>query len=150
MASSPVDEQLAMSPAPTITGSPGGGAVVTVMLDVPVTPLPLALIVAVPGATAVTSPDEETVATPSFDDDQLMVVVALAGETVAVTCIGCPPTTIVALDGDTLIDLTLGPPFAKNGAVGAVDGCRWSEQDSANMMVAAIPADTIRFRMRDS
>jgi len=74
-----------MSPAPTIT-TPGGGAVVTVTLAVPVTPLPLALIVALPAATPVTRPLDETVAKALFDDVQAIVVVTLAGVTLAVNC----------------------------------------------------------------
>src|SRR5512133_1928714 len=112
-----------MSPAPTMTTSPGGGATVTVMVDAPVTPLALAVIDALPTATLVTSPVCETVATALFDEAQVKVADTLAGDAVAVSCTVCP-TASVALVGETLIDLIFGPPFANSAAVGAVAvGC---------------------------
>src|SRR6478752_102600 len=87
VASSPVEEQLAMSPAPTMTGSPdGGGAETTVMAELPETPPAVARIVAVPVAAPVTRPVGETVATAAFDVDQVTPVAAFAGDTVAVGC----------------------------------------------------------------
>src|SRR6187551_226441 len=95
VASSPVDEQLAMSPAPTSTGSfDGGGDDVTVTVDVPMTPPDAARMVAVPAATPVTSPLAETVATEAFDVDQVKVVAAFGGDAVAVSCT-VPPTAML-------------------------------------------------------
>ena len=50
--------------------------VVTVMLTVPLCPLNVPVIVAVPAATAVTAPDDDTVATPGLLDDQVGLTVA--------------------------------------------------------------------------
>ena len=45
----------------------------TVIVDVAVSELDVAVIVAVPSATAVTKPDEDTVAVDAFDVDQVTV-----------------------------------------------------------------------------
>jgi hypothetical protein len=58
--------QSEMSPAPTIT-SPGGGGALTVINALPDLPPAVAVIVAVPAATPVTSPDCVTVATELFE-----------------------------------------------------------------------------------
>jgi hypothetical protein len=73
-----------MSPAPTSTGS--ADAAVTVTVAVPEIPLALAEIVALPEATAVTSPLFDTVATELFDVPHVYVGVTLPGEGVAVSC----------------------------------------------------------------
>src|SRR5215210_1327667 len=92
VASSPEEEQLAMSPAPTSTGSPdGGGVVATVIDEVPVTPLAVALIVVVPAPTPVTRPVVDTVATAELPVDQTKELAAFGGDAVAVSCT-VPPT----------------------------------------------------------
>jgi hypothetical protein len=99
--------------------------VVTVIPAEPLVPPPAAVIVAFPAATAVTSPDAETVATAAFDVAQVITAVALDGEMIAESCTVWPMTT-VALAGDTRIDLTFGPavPLASIGSVGiTVVGC---------------------------
>ena len=50
--------------------------VVTVMPTVPICPLNVPVIVAVPAATAVTVPDDDTVTTPVLLDDQVGLTVA--------------------------------------------------------------------------
>lgn len=63
--------------------------------------------VALPTATAVTNPDEFTVATPTSDDDQVTVLlVAFAGEIVAVICCVFPTPGIVAVSGVIEIEET--------------------------------------------
>src|SRR5574341_388967 len=63
VASSPLDEQPAMSPAPTkTTPLPGGGGAVTVIADVPLCPSLVAVIVAAPTAAPLTRPVPLTVA----------------------------------------------------------------------------------------
>ena len=52
-----------MSPAASSTAVPGGGGGATVMALVPLMPGPVAVIVADPGATAVTTPPADTAAT---------------------------------------------------------------------------------------
>jgi hypothetical protein len=72
-----------MSPAPTSTGS--GDDDVTVIVELPFTPPALAVIDAVPGATAVTRPADDTVATPLFDELHVKLAVELGGDAVAVS-----------------------------------------------------------------
>ena len=99
---------------------------VTVMVDDPVTPLALAVIDAVPGATPVTNPEVETVATAVLVDAHAKVVAVLGGEAVAVSWTVCPATTVV-VEGETWIDFTFGPPcppLAKDGDVGPSGACR--------------------------
>jgi len=76
-----------------------------------------ALIVAVPAATPVTSPDGETVAAALFEELHVNVVADPGGFAVAVSCT-VDPTATVALDGDTETDFTLlaAPPLASDGA----------------------------------
>ena len=108
-----------MSPAPTMTGSPdGGGDETTVMVELPETPPAVARTVAVPAATPVTRPLDVTVATAALEVDQVTVVAAFAGDTVAVSCTWSFTAT-VADDGETVTLLTPGPPFASDGSVGA-------------------------------
>ena len=63
--------------AEALTDTPATVAVgvVTVMLTVPLCPLNVPVIVALPAATVVTVPDDETVATPVLLDDQLGLTV---------------------------------------------------------------------------
>ena len=53
-----------------------GVGVVTVMLTVPLCPPNVPVMVVVPAATAVTVPDDDTVATPVLLDDQVGLTVA--------------------------------------------------------------------------
>jgi hypothetical protein len=117
VASSPVEPQTAMSPAPMSTSELGGGGAGTVTVDVPVFPPADAPIVAAPAPTPVTSPDVETVATALFDELHVNVVADPGGLAVAVSCT-VDPTPTVALEGDTEIDFTLlgDPPLASDGA----------------------------------
>ena len=155
VASSFVEPQTAMSPAPTRTSDPGGGGgggePGTVIDDVPVLPPADALIVAEPAATPVTRPLDETVATPVFDDVHVNVVADPGGLAVAVSCAVAPAAT-VALDGETEIDLTaLGcPPFANDGErVSVADGADVSEHAAnANVIPAAVTAAEPRKRDR--
>ena len=101
VASSPVEPQTAMSPAPISTSEPGGGGGAgTVTVDVAVLPPADALIDAMPAATPVTRPDIETVATAVFDELHVNVVADPGGFALAVSCTVDPAST-VALDGDT-------------------------------------------------
>jgi hypothetical protein len=91
----------------TVTVATGGG--VTVIIAVPDLPSLVAVIVASPSATAVTSPEDETVAAAVFDDDQVTVrpvrvlpsasFVTALSETVA-------PTATSADAGSTATDAT--------------------------------------------
>jgi hypothetical protein len=151
VASSFVEPQTAMSPAPTSTSDPGGGGggePGTVIDDVPVLPPADALIVAEPADTPVTRPLDEIVATPVFDDTHVNVVADPGGLAVAVNWLVAPAAT-VALDGETEIDLTaLGcPPFANDGErVSVAVGADVSEHAAnANAIPAAVtPAEPRR------
>lgn len=86
-----------------------GGVIVTVA-D-PVRPSLVAVIVALPAATATTSPAFETVATPVFDDDHAIVrPVTTAPEPSRSTAVACVdwPTDIVGADSVTVTDATGG------------------------------------------
>ena len=156
VAASPDDEQLAISPAPTRTSEPagggGGGAAGTVMVERPVLPPAVALIVAVPPAIPVTNPVDDTAATAEFDDDHANVVTEPAGLAVATSCWVAPIAT-VALDGVTEIDFTLfgGPPFANDGVrLSGAGGLAVSEQATNTRATTAIDAAvraTVRVRM---
>src|SRR5687768_10866841 len=84
------------APMSAVTHGEGNpGLFVTVMVEVAVLPWScvVTVIVAVPTATAVTSPELFTVATEVLLDDQLtFLFVALAGATVAVSCWVVPTT----------------------------------------------------------
>jgi hypothetical protein len=84
------------------------------MVAVPVTVPELAVIVAVPAATPVTTPPDETVATDELLEDQVIeagTIVPPASRAVAVRVVDCP-TFRVPDEGDTLIDATgPGPGF---------------------------------------
>src|SRR5215207_1107013 len=147
VASSPEDEQLAMSPAPTSTGSPeGGGVVVTVIDEVAVTPLAVALIAVVPAAMPVTSPVDDTEATAELLLDQAKVLAAFGGDAVAVSCTA-PPTATVADDGATVTDLTPGPPRASSDSIGATGFCGRSVQESTRA-IATVAMATEGTRLR--
>src|SRR5437879_13574534 len=91
-------EQLPMSPAPTSTTlDPGGGAGVTVTAAVPLLPSLVAVIVAEPAATAVTSPLPFTVAAAVLSLDHVTVrpesAAPFAASGVAVSCTVHPAGT---------------------------------------------------------
>ena len=123
--------------------------------DAPDLPPADALIVAEPAATPVTSPLDETVATAVLDDVHVKVVAEPGGLAVAVSCV-VAPAAMVALDGETEIDLTdLGcPPLANDGDnVSVADGAEVSEHAAnANAIPAAVRAaeprrmDRVRIR----
>src|SRR5215213_2573724 len=148
VASSPEEEQLAMSPAPTSTGSPEGGVVVVTVIDaVPVTPPALAVIAVVPAATPVTRPVVDTVATAELPVAQAKVLADFGGDAVAVNWT-VPPTTTVADDGVTVTALTPGPPRASSGSVGATGFCWRSVHESTRAIATAATAtDGIRLRI---
>src|SRR2546428_11148487 len=103
-------EQLPISPAPTSTTlEPGGGAGVTVTVAVPFLPSLVAVIVAVPAATPVTSPLPFTVATAGLSLAHVTVRpasgVPLASSGVAVSCTVNPARTEGA-GGLTITDAT--------------------------------------------
>ena len=94
----------------TRTWATGGGAgCCTVMVDVPVFPSLVAVMVAVPGPTPVTTPLLDTVATVVELDDHATVrpesVAPLASRTVA-DSVTLPATARVAVAGDTATDAT--------------------------------------------
>src|SRR5205807_275072 len=100
-------EQLPMSPAPTSTTlDPGGGAGVTVTAAVPLLPSLVAVIVAEPAATAVTSPLPFTVATAVLSLDHVTVRpesgAPFASSGVAVSCTVNPACT----EGDGGLTIT--------------------------------------------
>ena len=92
-----------------VTSTVATGTGFTVMLAVPLTPSEVAVMVAEPGAMAVTTPDEETVATPVLLELQVTVrpvrVFPLASRVVAVSVV-VPPTMSVAEEGLTVTDAT--------------------------------------------
>src|SRR3989449_1690072 len=103
-------EQLPISPAPTSTTlEPGGGAGVTVTAAVPFLPSLVAVIVAAPAATPVTSPLPFTVATAVLSLAHVTVRpasgVPLASSGVAVSCTVNPACTEGA-GGLTITDAT--------------------------------------------
>jgi hypothetical protein len=61
------------------------------------------------------------VAIASFEDAHAKEDTELGGCALAVSCT-VSPVAIVALDGETLIDLTFGPPLANDGSVGPMPG----------------------------
>src|SRR5437773_3855237 len=90
-------------------GGGGGAGVVTVTLAVPLFPSLVAVIVAVPAATPVTSPPVETVAALALFVAQLMLrplsAVPLASLGVAVSCT-VAPTSSAGAGGATVTDAT--------------------------------------------
>src|SRR3989442_1332634 len=103
-------EQLPISPAPTSTTlEPGGGAGVTVTAAVPFLPSLVAVIVAAPAATPVTSPLPLTVATAGLPLAHVTTRptsrLPLASFSVAVSCTVAPTETL-GLAGVTVTDAT--------------------------------------------
>ncbi len=76
---------------------------VTVTLHVALLESAVAVMVAVPAATAVTFPEESTVATEVLDEDQLMVPLQLLGLTVAVSVLVSPVSSDM-LDASRVTD----------------------------------------------
>src|SRR5256885_72131 len=93
----------------TVTEATGTGALVTVMVAVPLFPSLVAVIVAVPAPLAVTNPVRLTVATVVSLDDQVTARpesgLPLASLGVAVSCTVCP-TWPLADDGVTVTEAT--------------------------------------------
>src|SRR6187200_1286440 len=89
--------------------TPLTGFGLTVIVEVPVFPSLTALIVAVPGAIAVTSPVDDTLATPAALVDQTTVRLAntcpAASRGSAVSCVVCPTTSELE-PGATATDAT--------------------------------------------
>src|SRR2546426_1902240 len=113
-------EQLPISPAPTSTTlEPGGGAGVTVTAAVPFLPSLVAVIVAAPAATPVTSPLPFTVATAGLSLAHVTVRpasgVPVASSRVAVSCTVDPAWTEGAA-GATVTDATGPQGTAPRGA----------------------------------
>src|SRR6266480_6355997 len=106
VASSPLDEHDAMSPAPTRVTVVAG---VTVIEDVPLCPSLVAVIVAGPAAKAVTRPLVLTVATEVLELVQVTVrpvrMLPLASRSVAVSWSVCPAGTL-AVAGLTVTEAT--------------------------------------------
>jgi hypothetical protein len=94
----------------TVATGAGGGAV-TVMAAVPLFPSLVAVIVADPAATPVTSPVEETVAAPALEVVHVTArpvsTVPPASRSVACSCVVCPACTL-AEDGATVTVATGG------------------------------------------
>ena len=117
------------------------------MADVPDTPPALAVMVALPAETPVTSPVDDTAATALFDDDQTSRLAPLGGETVAVNWT-VAPMAMLALEGATLTDLTFGVPLANDGDVGRSGVCcRSVEQETAMATSSVAAAALVRFRV---
>ena len=96
-----------------------------------------AVIVAVPCLTSVTSPFEDTVATPVFDDDHAsttpVTALPFASVRAAEICVVLPGTPVMAV-GDSVIDVT-GP----GGGVAAVTPTV-ADTPLAEAVIVAVPA----------
>jgi hypothetical protein len=93
-------------PRVTVTDATGTGETVTEA--VPLWPSLVAVIVAVPGALAVTSPVCETLATPSLLEDQVtgrVSILSCASFSATISC-SVSPCTTVAVDGLTVTEAT--------------------------------------------
>ena len=121
----------------------------TVAVEAPEALPEVARIVALPGATRVTRPLVETVATAALDVEQVKPVDAFGGDAVALSC-NVPFTRMLADDGVTVTDFTPGPPRASAGSVGAPGPCSRSvhEMTSANA-ATAVTTEGIRVRVRE-
>jgi hypothetical protein len=99
----------------------------------------VAVIVAEPAATPVTSPDDETVATPVFDDDQVGVVPVVVAPvddlSVAVAC-WVAPTAKVTVAGETLTLATAA------GAAPATEILAVAVRPDTETVTVAVPALT--------
>ncbi|HXV15381.1 MAG TPA: hypothetical protein VD758_01295 [Gemmatimonadaceae bacterium] len=93
----------------TVATGTGGGGDVTLTEELPLWPSLVAVICAEPAATAVTSPDVETLATPELLEFQLTArpvrTLLFASLVVAVSCT-VPPTVRLGLAGETATDAT--------------------------------------------
>ena len=79
----------------------------TVTVHVPLTNPEVAVIVAVPAATAVTTPELETVATKVLEDFQVTLWSAVEGRTVAVSVV-VPPTARATEEVSTVTEVAVG------------------------------------------
>ena len=93
----------------TVTEATGAGGTVTVIAAVPLLPSLVAVTVAEPAATPVTTPLDETVAIPVLELDHVTArpesTAPFASYAVAVSCAVCPTLTL-AVAGETLTDAT--------------------------------------------
>jgi hypothetical protein len=93
----------------TLTDATGTGAIVTVTEAVPLFPSLVAVIVAEPAATPVTTPLDDTVAIPVFELAHVTVrpesTAPFASYVVAVSCTVCPTLTL-GVEGETLTEAT--------------------------------------------
>jgi hypothetical protein len=98
-----------------------GAGIATVTAAVPLAEPEVAVIVAVPSATDVTAPDEETVATDAAEEahDTLapLIVAPFWSLTVAESCCVAPIEIKLKLVGETVIEVATGV-----GGVGVVGG----------------------------
>ena len=135
MADPPVSFTVALS----VTVSPNDAKVVvlgetstvdttcpTVTADVPVAAPEVAVIVAVPSATAVTSPAADTVATVSADVAHVTVALAIVAPfwslTVAVSCVVSPKEAKLRLVAERVIEVATGVGVGVVGVVGGAVG----------------------------
>jgi hypothetical protein len=92
-----------------LTDATGTGAIVTVTDAVPLLPSLVAVIVAEPAATPVTTPLDDTVAIPVLELAHVTgrpeSTAPFASSVVAVSCTVCPTLTL-GVDGETLTDAT--------------------------------------------
>jgi hypothetical protein len=79
----------------------------TMTVHVPLTNPEVAVIVAVPAATAVTTPELETVATKVLEDFQVTLWSAVEGRTVAVSVV-VPPTARATEEVSTVTEVAVG------------------------------------------
>jgi hypothetical protein len=98
-----------------------GAGIATVTAAVPLAEPEVVVIVAVPSATDVTAPDEETVATDAAEDDHdtlaPLIVAPFWSLTVAESCCVAPIEIKLKLVGETVIEVATGV-----GGVGVVGG----------------------------
>ena len=113
--------EAALSPTITAMIVSAGAGIATVTAAVPLAEPDVAVIVAVPSATDVTAPDEETVATDAAEEahDTLapLIVAPFWSLTVAESCCVDPIEIKLKLVGETVIEVATGV-----GGVGVVGG----------------------------
>ena len=113
--------EAALSPTITAMIVSAGAGIATVTAAVPLAEPEVVVIVAVPSATDVTAPDEETVATDAAEEahDTLapLIVAPFWSLTVAESCCVAPIEVKLKLVGETVIEVATGV-----GGVGVVGG----------------------------
>ena len=101
-----------------------GAGIATVTAAVPLAEPEVAVIVAVPSATDVTAPDEETVATDAAEDDHdtlaPLIVAPFWSLTVAESCCVAPIEIKLKLVGESVIEVATGVGVGVGVGVGAV------------------------------